>query len=189
MAKALVPRRDVGKPGPAMAELAPRAQKFVRMLLQTGSNNHTLAAKMAGYTGSDETIRVTAHRLAHDKRVLAAIKEEGEKRMHTGIILATSVLMEIAADPLAKDRLKAAVEILNRTGLHAKSEHNLNVNHEHRLGESEKALLMEVNDQCRALGIDPQKLLGPAYVEGAFTEVEPEAETEEHSNEGLEDLL
>ncbi len=51
-------------------------------------------------------------------KIQEAIREEGSRRLGRHAILAVSVLAEIAANPEHKDRLRAAIELLNRAGLH-----------------------------------------------------------------------
>lgn len=184
--KALVPHRDTGKPGPAMSQLRARQQAFVMAVLETGGQaKQANLAKMAGYTGNDVTLQTTGFRLMHDAKVIAAIKEEADRRLQSGSLLATSVLVEIAQNPMHKDRFKAAVAILERTGFVAKTEHTVNVHDDRR---SNKELLAEVLAVAAQLGVDPQKLLGrPMTVEAEFTEVK--ADEPFDAAEGLEDLI
>jgi len=183
-----LPNKDSGKLGDAMLQLLPRQRKFVVALLETGTTNYTRAAKMAGYGGNSESgLRVQASRLAHDPRIIRALREEGERRLRASAVMATSVLINIAENGLtAKDRLKAAEMILNRTGLHALTEHKTTVEHTtDELGKIERITAL-----ARGLGLDPAKLLGqnaapslpaPKPVDVEFTEV--------GSTAGLEDLL
>lgn len=177
--RAMIPHRSIGRPGPAMARLRVRQRAFVMHLLDLGGRKNTEAARRAGYSGNENTVTVTAYRLTHDPLVLAAIKEEGEKRMHSGAILATSVLLEVAGDVLHKDRVKAALAILDRIGLHAQSEHKVTVTN---TGD-EKAMVERITQLALQLGIEPQRLLGgPAPIDAEFVEVMT-------GTEGLEDLL
>lgn len=172
--------RDTGRPGPRMRALRPRQREFVRQICLLGGNarKNSQAARNAGYTGDDTTIGVTAHRLMHDPKVIEAIKEEADRRLQGAQLLAVSTLIEIAGDDLAKDRLKAAVAILDRTGAHAKSEHTVNV-HDDR---STQELIAAGRALAAQLGIDPVKLLGQSVLDAEFAEVVTGAE-------GLEDLL
>lgn len=169
--------------GPAMKKLNERQKAFVTAMLDFGGRNNTRAARAAGYDGADEVVRVTAHRLAHDPKIQEAIKEEGEKRLNAGTIMAVNILLEICDDATTekKDRLKAAEMILNRVGLHAKSEHKVAVTHK---DETSKEMIAEIKLLSERLGIDPQKLLGnQAIVEAEFVEVE------EFDENSLDDLL
>jgi hypothetical protein len=160
--------------GPAMRALTKRQRAFVVELLLRGDDNHTAAARAAGYkdSESDAGIRVTAYRLTHDPKVLAALKEESERRLRSTLPMAVNVVAKIANDETAKhgDRLKAASMIMNRAGMSDTIEHH-HV-HEHKLADDE--LLAE----AKAAGIDTTPYL-PALpppaeqVEDAeFSEVE-----------------
>jgi hypothetical protein len=82
----------------------------------------------------------------------------------------------------AKDRLKAAVELLNRAGLAAVSEAHLTVDHVHHLTEAQQdakiiALAKELgldDREARKLLIDPSKI-----IDAEFTEVAPEKTPEQ----------
>lgn len=183
--------------GPKLASLSPRRQAFVIAMLETGQDNHTLCAKMAGYTGTEKSIRVQAFRLAHDDKIQAALTEQAQRRMKTGAIMATGTLLSIASNPVHKDQLKAAVEILNRTGLHAKTEQV--VTHEHTIND--KAMIAKIVELARGLGMEPKKLLGQygVTVDAEFEEVKTittesalparDEDDEVDGTEGLEDLL
>lgn len=169
--------------GPAMKKLNERQRAFVMAMLDFGGRNNTRAARAAGYDGSDEVIRVTAHRLAHDQKIQDAITEEGQKRLNAGAFMAINTLLDICDDATTekKDRIKAAVEIMNRVGLHAKTEQKISVTHK---DETSKEMIAEIKLLSERLGIDPVKLLGnQAIVEAEFVEVE------EFDENSLDDLL
>lgn len=166
--------------GPAMIELNPQQRAFVYALLDTGGQSNTKAAALSGYApGNPDAQRVTAYRLAHDPKVLAAIKEEANRRLHSGAILGASVLLEIANDPTHKDRFKAASELLSRGGLVMATEHKVTVEH-----RDDKGLIDKITVLANSLGLDPRQLLGNAApaVDAEFEDVTP-------STDGLEDLL
>jgi phage terminase small subunit len=188
MGKAIVPRKETGKPGAAMATLTPRQREFVRAMLETGARDHTLCARMAGFTGDDNTMRVTAHRLAHDDKVLAALKEEADKRIRSGAVLGASVLSEIAMNPTHKDQLKAAIELLNRAGLITATLHKHEHAHVVSTSADEKAQIASIVEKAARLGIDPRKLLGGIVVDAEFEEVQ-KPDTPAAGTEGLEDIL
>ena len=176
--------------GPAMRSCNDRQRKFVISLLETGNDNYTLAARMAGYSGTSNTISVTAYRLSHDPKIQAAIQEEAKRRINAGLILATSTLVQHVKSIDAKVSLKAIEMILNRGGLHAQSEHKVTV--EHQMSEPE--LLKSIAVMAQQMGVDPKHLLGEAgykvpaltdqsnVIEGEFTEADVDLE-------GLEDVL
>lgn len=174
-------RAEEAKLGPCMEALpTDRMRAFVYAMLDSGCSNHFLAAKSAGYIGNENTLRVTAHRLAHDERVQAALQEEARRRLMTGSILAVNALLDIVSNPAHKSRLQAANSILDRTGLHGLIEQK--VTHEHTIDD--KKAIARIRELALTLGVDPVKLLGTVgVVDAEFTEI-PAA-----TDEGLEDLL
>lgn len=181
--------------GPAMRRLNPRQREFVMVLLETGTSNMTKAAKLAGYTGTQDSLYVTASRLAHDPKIQEAIREEAGRRLNTGGIMAVSRLLTIAENTTdEKTALKAIEMVMNRTGLHAVSEHKVQVDHTN--GDPVEQI-KRVQHLALTLGLDPVKLLGTAgvtmiedktepvdVIDGEFEEAEPAA-----SFDGLEDIL
>ena len=164
--------------GPCMRALTERQRLFVLYLLETGSNNHTRAAAFAGYASENENaLRVTAHRLAHDDKVQAAMHEEAQRRMRASAIMATSRLLEIANNPKHKDQLKAIGMVLNRTGLHEHTEHKVTV--EHQMNDAE--MVVRIRELCREMDLDPVKLLGAKVMDAEFEVV--------GSTAGLEDVI
>lgn len=169
-----------------MLKLLPRQRAFVRAALDTGRANNTLHARMAGYCGTDETLRVTGYRLAHDPDIQAAIIEEAKKRLSSSAAMAVSVLVQLAETaPEAKDRLKAIDMILNRVGMHAKTEHTVNVEH----GTS-KDTIEAIHALAKKLGVDVVPLLGhsapaeakearPDVIDAEYEEIEDEEQPAE----------
>ena len=169
--------------GPAMRALNSRQQAFVLALLNSPDNNATRAAAEAGYVGAN--INIHASRLRHHPGVQAAITEEAERSLHGAKLMATKVLIDIAADPTKKppDRLKAAGMVLDRVGMAAKTEHHVVV--DHRM--SERELIDEITALAKQIGMDPTKVLGSVGVkqitlDAEFVEVKPPAPP------GLEDI-
>lgn len=165
-----------------MKALNPNQQAFVIALCMQGSRNYAAAYRHSYPEAKDEVgIRTSAHRLAHDEKVLAALKEETERRMQASIGMAAEVLLSIAEDPTHKDRLKAATALLNRGGLHESIEHKVT----HDVATDAKSLLARFSVLAGVLGVDPVSLLGrqglslpapdpDAALEGEFVEVAPE---------------
>lgn len=128
-----------------------RMRAFARACTQPsadGTVNYTLAAELAGYgTGNRNSLKVMAHKLAHDPRVQAAIAEEGQRFLGGAVLVATGTLIQIASNPRAedKDRLKAAGMILDRAGLHAKSEHHVEVVKKDTPGEQVERIMRMVD--------------------------------------------
>lgn len=178
-----LPALAEGELGPCMRALTPRMQRYVQAMLEVPDCNYTRAAAIAGYSQeSEKALRVTAHRLAHDPRIQAAIQEEAQARIGAAAILAASNLVEIAGNPMHKDRFKATIALLNRAGLHEKTEHKVTVAH---LQNDEQAIA-KVKSLAVVLGLDPKRLLGQAgIVDAAFEDITPGPD----GTEGLEDLL
>ena len=167
-----------GRLGPKMKALNERQQAFVLNLLTQGSRNYSQAYRKAYPDAKGEDgIRASAHRLAHDEKILAALKEETERRIQASVAVAAEVLLSIAEDPTHKDRLKAATSILNRGGLHESIEHKVT----HDVSTDAKSLLARFSVLAGVLGVDPVTLLGrqglalpaPEAEEGEFTEITP----------------
>ena len=159
--------------GPAMQRLNERQRRFVHAMIELGGLNNRRAALDAGFADSPTNpnqLNVTAHRLAHDENIQAAIKEEGIRLLNAGTFLAVKVCLEIAADPttMKKDKLKAAEMIMNRTGLHATSEHKVAVEH---TTKSDKETIARIEQLAKALGLDAKQLLGQGAIEAEFVDV------------------
>lgn len=145
--------------GPAMLALSDRQRIFVLEFLRNGGKNAKGAATKAGYAkGSQGGLEVQAHRLTRDKNVLAAIREESLKRMHSFGPEMFEVILEIARDrdAPAGERRKSAEAILDRIGLQAKTEHVVTVND----GRSRADLMKELIDGLRDLGPEAGVLVG-----------------------------
>ena len=169
-----------------MAALNDRQRAFVGAMLETGGQpgRHSEAARRAGYEGSPDVVKVAAHRLAHNPKIQAAIREEAERRVHSGAILGASVLVEIAADPQHKDRFKAATRLLDMAGLIVTTQHKVTV--EHTGDDTEKIRLAIA--MAKRLGIDPKKLLGEAGVSAAEVDA-IDAEFEEVKTDWLSEAI
>lgn len=159
--------------GPAMLKLTERQQKFVMAMIELGGVGHARAAISAGYSYNPDKpnkIEVQAYCLAHDEKIQDAIKEVGIRMLNAGAILAVKTVLEIADNPQAemKDRLKAAEMIMNRTGLHALTEHKATVVHK---TEKTADMVRFVETMAGKLGLDPVKLIGNCVIEGDFEEM------------------
>jgi phage terminase small subunit len=143
----------------AMSQLTEKQQKFVIALLETGGQNNAEAARIAGYSQTNiNGCAIEANRLLRKPKVIAAIKEEAERRIHGGVLLGASVLVEIAGDKLHKDRFRAASALLDRGGMMivGKTEHSLVIEDK----RTEAELIEFITAQARLAGLDPRTLLG-----------------------------
>lgn len=167
--------------GEAMLAITPNQRRFVVALLETGGTDETLAARMAGYGGTDIAARTAAYRLAHNPKVQAAIREEADRRLRAGAVLGASAIREIAGDKMHKDRFKAAVELLNRSGLIVETQHRLTIEKvDNRSVDQIKNDIAKRLAQLYKGKEIPAELLPPMDVE--FVEVDD-------GKEGLEDIL
>ena len=157
--------------GPAMSRLNERQQAFVMNMVTIGGS-HTRCAIAAGYAGPPEVVKTTAYRLAHDDKVQAAIKEVGQKMLNAGSLVAVKYLLDVLESQAEdKDKLKAAEMVLNRTGLHATTEHKVAVTH---VDETSEQTVKRIEAMAQRMGLDPAKLLGNIVTDAEFEEVEPE---------------
>ena len=197
MAKEVIPHpdsRDEAKLGPAMRKLTIRMRNFVwAMLSPTGNGdlNHMEAARIAGYSGDNNVLKVTGYWLYHDDRIQAAMREEGHARLGAAVPVATAMLVQIATTSIKEgSRLKAIQMILNRAGLPEISKHEVSVKHE--MSEEEK--IERAIRLAKDLGLDPRALLGkvgvtlPPDPAPTIIPVIEEAEVIATSS-GIEDLL
>ena len=126
--------------GPKMAALPERMQLFVLALLQQGDRNFAAPAKAAGYSGKSRYyLRVAGCRLAHDERVQAAIQEEARRQLHSLLPMANETVASLMESPEVDPavKLRAAISIQDRAGLHAVTEQK--VTHDY-LGDDPQAL-------------------------------------------------
>lgn len=170
--------------GPAMKELTLPQRAFVLAFADFGGTNQAEAARMAGYGSANDRQAAAdqAYALLRMPRILAALREEADKRLKGGAILAASVLSEIAMDVTHRDRYKAAVELLNRAGLVVEGVSRVIVE-DHRTTEEIERRIVSL---AQKLGIDPAKLLGNDVVDADFTEVDVEKRVD-HLHEQMDD--
>ena len=161
---------DQSSLGPAMRELTEKQQRFVIALVEIGGNQ-TKAAALAGYSQAGRMHSTLATLNMRNEKVIAAIKEEADKRLRAGTLLASSVLIEIAGNSMHKDQLKAATELLNRGGLMTVQKIEIAHTLELKKRNENEATIIE---EGAARGLTPRQALGydPSHIEDAdFTEV------------------
>jgi hypothetical protein len=171
---------DHGTFGPAMRVLNPRMRAFVTAWIETGIENWTELARLAGYEGDRLTLKSTGYRVAHDPRVIAALKEEGQRVLDAGSIIAIKTLTHLSRTAAKdSDKIKAADMILNRTGFSATTEHKVTVEHitpQEKMREIERlaALFSIPIEQLR--GMSAPALALPAPIDAEYVEVTEEKE-------------
>ncbi len=160
--------------GPAMAALNERQRAFVMAMIEYPGITQGKAAEIAGYTpsGSPGALRVHGHYCAHNPAVQAAMREEAGKRLASTSLMAANVLMQILTDDGvdAKDRIRAAGMLLDRSGFGAAQTINVNKTTTDRTGAG---MLERIRALAAANGLDPVKLLGgnAPVVDAEFAEV------------------
>lgn len=151
-----------GELGPAMSSLPNDTwRRFVIAMCESGTVSYTRAMQMADpdrYNDNPNAAGVAGHRLAHDARIQAAIREEGQRRMGAAVSIAVGSLVLFVQNTTlpARDRMKAAAMILNRAGLPETTEHHVKT--ERVLSDQEK--VESILRIAQAMGIDGKALLG-----------------------------
>jgi len=168
--------------GPAMLALSPAQRAFVYARVHFGCNNAD-AARRAGYSREKpHNAKVTAYGLAHSESIIAAIVEESRKVLVGEGPRSIRTLVEIRDDKAKepKDRLKAAVELLNRGGLNAVSEHHLTVEHHDMTDAQKDARILAL---ARELGLPDaaarKMLISPDVIDAEFEDVPAEKTPEQ----------
>lgn len=145
--------------GPAMAALTERQRGFVIAMLTIPGCSHSRAAREAGYSDVAEGAKVRGHECAHNPNVQAALREEAGKRLNSLSVVAANVMMDImlSDDAAPKDKLKAAMAVLDRTGFAAAQTINVNKTVTDNSG---RAVMERIERAAAELGVDPGTLLG-----------------------------
>jgi phage terminase small subunit len=104
-------------------KLTSKQAAFVQAYLALGGRNGRQAAINAGYSAHGPKsgklgAAVVASRMLRDPKILAELKRETESRLRAGVVLAGTVLEELARDAQSESvRLSAAQALLDRGGL------------------------------------------------------------------------
>lgn len=129
--------------GPKMSALDKRRQTFVWELLKMGGSNPTEAARRAGFPDPgrvSSAVRVRAHEMMHDDRVLDAISEVSQKAFRGLIMPAVVALREVLEKHDHPERQKVALSILSRLGLGEKTGLDVSVTGEIQVNHTDAAL-------------------------------------------------
>ena len=163
---------DLKTLGPAMRALPSdrwRAACVARFMVKPGrtpGGGNTQACRIAGFGDTTaNSMKVTAHRVFHDRRMIAAMREVGEEFLRGGVPDALAVVYEIMGDERHKDRLKAAQVIINYAHP-VQTAHHVTVEHvdDRRMVDFARKLATE-------LGVEADKLVG--RIDGKLIEHEP----------------
>ena len=139
------------KMGPAMEALTPMQRAFVEALFVLGTGKYTAAARMAGHTGTEGSLRVWAHRAAHNPKVVAAIREESDRRCVTLLPVAHKALENIVRDGESKDHFAAVKHVQALAGVSPTQKTEVVVKHD---TESLRAEIAAAIDHLRAVAGD-----------------------------------
>jgi phage terminase small subunit len=182
-------RLDEKHLGPAMLALNAAQRVFVHALV-FGGVSQKAAAQAAGYSSSsDDVLKSTGHRLAHDPRIQEAIVECSRQLLRAEGAASVRELVRLRdhSDD-DKVRLRAATELCDRAGLNAISQHNVDVTHTHKL--SEAALDARILALAKEAGLDDASarklLIDPNVIDAEYSEV---PEPVPVGPLGIEDLL
>jgi phage terminase small subunit len=176
MAKAIVPliQLDDGDLGPAMSALNAGERAFVIGKVHHGLNNADAAAQ-AGYSTKGENAKTVGYRLAHSERVCAAIIEQSKRVLKSEGPKSINVLVAIRDSQKedARDRIKAAVELLNRGGLSVVQEQHVTHDHTFYLTPAQKDARIVALGKEFGLDDDAIKKLvtDPNVIDAEFSEV------------------
>jgi hypothetical protein len=149
--------------GPKMAALPNDRQRRFALLMSHGVLGASECARRAGYAdngslGNNEKggVRVQAHKLAHDPKVLDAIEECTRATLRGLGPIAVRHAGKILEDPSHPAHARMIETVLDRAGYFARSEHTVKV--EHSLDTKELEEL--ARRLAKESGISPEKLLG-----------------------------
>jgi len=172
--------------GPAMSKLSMQEQVFVCLLFE-GAANATDAWRKAGFKSQGRSAGAEGRMASYYTslpRIIAAIKEEDQRRVVLMGTKANTALGAILANPQHADHFKAIKLIRDDAGMTKAVEKVVNVNV--RISPEEK--VEKIRLWAAAKGLDVEKLLGyspePLALDAEFAEVETEEDVHD-----LEDLL
>lgn len=169
MTTELIPYEDDrSHDGPKMALLEPMQRKFVLLMLSTtpSEGQEGRCALAAGYAHTQ-----SGYNLMRNAKVIDALHEESAKKVLAAAQIGVMVMVEVALDPLHKDRYKAAKDLAAMSGFSPISKQEIKVEH----GQTDdKAKIARIVENAQRLGLDPAVLLGRAgiVVDAEFTVIE-----------------
>ena len=149
--------------GPCMAALTELERNLVRAFFDHPNYTQAQLAEVAGYQKgtAPNQLSVAGARAFGRERVIAAMQEEGSKRLRSGGALAVSALMDMVRNPQHKDHAKAVQMALDRTGFHAMSEHKVIV--DDKRPQTKAELIAAITRLAAERGLDTtatMKLIG-----------------------------
>lgn len=148
---------DIPEYGPAMQVLTEKQRRFVLAMVEIPGCSHAEAARAAGYSDTCGGAKSRGYNAAHNPKVQDAIREEAGKRLHSASLIAANVVVAMLTDASvpAKEKLKAAGMLLDRTGFAAVQKIDVT-----KTDNSGKAIMERIKKAAAVLGVDPAQLLG-----------------------------
>jgi len=129
---------------------------FVQFFINTGGRSATECAMMAGFSDrSRNSLEVQGHVLVHDARIQAAIQEQSRSALLGLAPLAVGAMRGVLENSGHKDHIRAALGVLDRTGLHAVSETKMTST----VTIERKEQITQTIQLCAELGLDAKALL------------------------------
>ncbi len=165
--------------GPAMKALpSDRHRVFVLSLYEVprGYGAQVKAAKMAGFgtsTTSAKSWSVIASRLAHDEKILAAMREEDERRIRASAPRAIRALAHLIEDPDHRDHGRAIGIVMDRTHP-VETRHTVAVEHRVPVLVATAEVMARIAKLATRAGLDPLRLAPP--IDAEFVEISDEKE-------------
>jgi hypothetical protein len=165
--------------GPKMTALpTDRHRMFVLSLYEIprGYGAHVKAAKMAGFgtaTTSAKSWSVIASRLAHDDKILEAMREEDERRIRASAPRAIRALAHLIEDPDHKDHARGIGMVLERVHP-VETTHTVKVEHQGRIVVATAEVMARISMLATRAGLDPLRLAPP--IDAEFVEIAHEKE-------------
>lgn len=163
--------------GPKMKALpSDRHRMFVLALYEIprGYGAHVKAAKMAGFgteTTSAKSWSVIASRLAHDDKILDAMREEDERRIRASAPRAIRALAHLIEDPDHRDHGRGIAMVLDRVHP-AETTHTVKVEHRVPVMVATAEVLARIAKLATRAGLDPLRLAPP--IDAEFVEIDEE---------------
>jgi hypothetical protein len=160
--------------GPKMKALpSDRHRMFVLSLYEIprGYGAHVKAAKMAGFgtaTTSAKSWSVIASKLAHDDKILDAMREEDERRIRASAPRAIRALAHLIEDPDHKDHGRGIAMVLDRVHP-AETTHTVKVEHRIPVVVATAEVMARIAKLAARAGLDPLRLAPP--VDAEFVEL------------------
>lgn len=112
-----------------MRVLDERQRRFVIGWIGTRGKNAARVAAAAGYSTHLDSHKVQACRLLQKNYILAAIKEEADRRLDTLAVIALLRMGDIADDPDHKKHVEVLDSLMDRGGYSRKTQHSVQVEH------------------------------------------------------------